>query len=290
MQITLQQMLTLDAVVSQGSIQAGAKALNKTHPSVITVLKKLEEALGFALFDRSGYRSVLTPEGQKFHQGAKKILVGMAELKNQALHLRGDEEGELNIVIGDITPLPAALAVLRQFSKTYPYTRLNLFFGNLFGPNETLLDGHADLMIHHLDKADARYEYRDFCKVRVVPVVAPGFLNIPIHNTLRYDDLTGYTQCIIRDTSTHSEKLNRFVLDDAPHLTVGDQNTKKEVIVQGMAWGHMPLFLVEDELKSGKLISIAGKSIKGITREIVIARLSTAKKGLMIDRLWHSFK
>jgi DNA-binding transcriptional LysR family regulator len=289
MNITLQQMQTLDAVVSHGSIQAGARHLNKTHPSVIAVLKKLEDELGFALFDRSGYRSVLTEEGKKFHQRVRQILGEMDELKNQVTHLRGREEGELNIVVGDITPLPEALAVLRTFSREHPYTRLNLFFGNLFGPNELLLDGDADLIVHHVDKADSRYEYRDFCKVQVVPVVAPGFLDFPVSRALRYADLENHTQCIIRDTSTHSEKLNRFVLDSAPHLTVGDQYTKKEVIVQGMGWGHMPLFLVEKELNSGKLISIAGKHIKGITREIVIARLSAPEKGIMAERLWQSF-
>ena len=68
MNITLQQMRALDAVVSQGSIQSGAKLLNKTHPSVITALKNLEEELGFPLFDRTGYRSVLTEEGKAFHK------------------------------------------------------------------------------------------------------------------------------------------------------------------------------------------------------------------------------
>lgn len=145
-------------------------------------------------------------------------------------------------------------------------------------------------MIHHLDKADSRYEYQDFCKVKVVPVVAPGFLSIPISASLRCADLETYAQCIIRDTSTHSEKLNRFVLDNAPHLTVGDQYTKKEVIQQGMARGHMPLFLVEESIKSGKLLPIAGKHVKGVTRELVIARLAAPKKGIMAERLWHSFK
>lgn len=289
MNLTLQQMQTLDAVVREGSIQAGARFLNKTHPSVITVLKKLEDELGFALFDRSGYRSVLTEEGKIFHKSVTRILEEIDGLKNQAMHLRGDEEAELNIVVGDITPLPDALAVLRKFSREHPHTRLNLYFGNLFGPNELLLDGKADLIVHHVDKADSRYEYRDFCKVQVVPVVAPGFLGIPPSSKLRYSDLKGYTQCIIRDTSTHSKKLNRFVLEDTPHLTVGDQYTKKEVIVQGMAWGHMPLFLIEEELKSGKLISILGKHMKGVTREIVIARLSAPKKGIVAERLWKSF-
>ena len=289
MNITLQQMLTLDAVVSQGSIQGGARHLSKTHPSVITALKKLEDELGFALFDRSGYRSVLTEEGKTFHKSVKRILGDIQELKNQVIYLKGSEEAELNIVVGDITPLPSALAVLRKFSRENPYTRLNLFFGNLFGPNERLLDAEADLIIHHVDKSDPRYEYRDFCKVPIVPVVAPGFLNIPISKKLRYDELKGYTQCIIRDTATHSKKLNRFIIEDAPHLTVGDQYTKKEVLLQGMAWGHMPLFLIQQELKSGDLISIEGGYIKGVVREIVIARLSENKKGVMAERLWQSF-
>lgn len=287
--ITLQQMSTLDAVVTQGSIQAGAKHLNKSHPSVIATLKKLEDSLGFPLFDRSGYRSVLTDKGKTFHAQVQRILNEMQALSAQASHLKGEAETALNIMIGDITPLPKALSVLRQFSMAYPYTRLNLFFGNLFGPNETLLDGAVDLMIHHLDKTDPRYEYRDLCKVSIVPVVAPGFLQIPVTQALRYDDLKLCTQCIIRDTATHSEKLTRFVLNDAPHITVGDQNTKKEVILQGMAWGHMPFFLIEKELKQGKLLSIEGKYIKGITREIVIARLSANEKGIMAEQLWQSF-
>ena len=282
-------MLTFDAVVSKGSIQAGAKHLSKTHPSVITALKKLEDELGFALFDRTGYRLVLTEAGRTFHKNVKRILADIQGLKNHAIHIKGNEEAELNIVIGDVAPLPNALAVLRRFAKENPYTRLNLFFGNLFGPNELLLDGVADLIIHHVDKSDPSYEYRDFFLVPIVPVVAPGFLNRTISKTLRYDELKGYTQCIIRDTSIHSNKLNRFIVDGAPHLTVGDQYTKKEVLLQGMAWGHMPLFLVDQELKRGELTSIEGDFIKGVVREIVIARLSQGKKGVMAQRLWLSF-
>lgn len=289
MNITLQQMRALDAVVSQGSIQSGAKLLNKTHPSVITALKNLEEELGFPLFDRTGYRSVLTEEGKAFHKNIKRILGDIKKLDDHAVHLKSQEEAELNVVIGDITPLPIVMHVLRQFSKGNPYTRLNLFFGNLSGPNELLFDAKADLIIHHIDKSDPRYEYRDFCKVTVSPVVARGFLNIPINNTIQYEDLRNYTQCLIRDTAIRSIQSNRFVIENAPHITTGDQYTKKEVIVQGMGWGHMPLFLVEKELKNGKLMSIAGRYIKSIEREIVIARLSEKIHGVMADRLWKSF-
>lgn len=289
MNITLQQMLTLDAVVNQGSVQAGARHLHKTHPSVITALKKLEDELGFALLDRSGYRSVLTEEGKAFHKSVRRILGDLQELKNQAKQLRLGEETELNIVLGDITPMTNALSVLRRFAEDYPHTRLNLFFENLYGPNEWLLDGNADLIVHHIDKSDPRYEYRDFCKVPVVPVVAPGFVPFPGSDKIRYTDMKGYTQCIIRDTAVRGGNKNYFVLDDSPHITVGDQYTKKEVILQRMAWGHMPLFLIENELKSGELISLEGKHIKGNTLDIVVARLGTGEKGLMAERLWQFF-
>jgi len=52
--------------------------------------------------------------------------------------------------------------VLHQLAKDNPQTRLNLFFGNLSGPNEFLFEEKADLIIHHIEKADPRYEYRDF--------------------------------------------------------------------------------------------------------------------------------
>lgn len=289
MNITLQQMRTLDAVVSQGSIQNGARHLNKTHPSVISALKNLEDELGFSLFDRSGYRSVLTDKGKAFHKHVMRILGDIRKLDEQALHLKDSEEAELNVVIGDITPLPVVMKVLRQFARENPHTRLNLFFGNLYGPNELLFDGKADLIIHHIDISDPRYEYRDFCKVTIMPVVAPGFLNFPVSKKIRFEELRDYTQCLIRDTSTHTKTPNRFVVENALHITVGDQYTKKEVIVQGMGWGHMPLFLIEKELKRGELISIDGSYIKHINREIVIARLSEKIKGVVADRLWQSF-
>jgi len=68
MNITLHQIKAFVAVIEQGSIQAAAARLCKTHPSIVTSLKKLEMELGFSLFDRSGYRSVSTEQGKVFYQ------------------------------------------------------------------------------------------------------------------------------------------------------------------------------------------------------------------------------
>jgi hypothetical protein len=43
-----------------------------------------------------------------------------------------------------------------------------------------LFDGKADLIIHHIDKRDTRFEFIDLFGVQVVPAVAPGFLPFPV--------------------------------------------------------------------------------------------------------------
>ncbi len=289
MSITLQQLLTLDAVVKRGSFQGGADFLNKTHPSVITALRKLEDELGFSLFDRSGYRTVLTEQGRLFYERSRRLLGELEELEVHANSLKKGEAAELNIIIGDVTPLTDTLKIMRAFGKRYPNARLNLFFENLSGPNERLLANEVDLIIHYVDKADPRYDYREYCQVPVVPVAAAGFLGFPVTKTLSYVDLKNYTQCIIRDTARSNNNKSYFIVPEAPHITVGDQYTKKEIIMQGMAWGHMPLFLIQDELKSGQLIPLKGDYMKGVTIDIVIARQSGREHGPLAEYLWQMF-
>jgi len=62
---------------------------------------------------------------------------------------------------------------------------------------------------------------------------------------------------------------------------------KKEFIVQGMGWGHMPTFLIGEEVNDGRLLSIAGRHLRGGTGEIVAARRIDRPHGPVANRLWH---
>lgn len=55
-------------------------------------------------------------------------------------------------------------------------------------------------------------------------------------------------QCVIRDSAANPQSRNYFVLEGARTCTLSDQMMKKEVIVPGLGWGHMPDYLVADEL------------------------------------------
>jgi DNA-binding transcriptional LysR family regulator len=284
--ITLHQLLCFDAVVQEGSFQAAALKLRRTHPTVFTAVKNLEAQLKLELFDRGGYRVVLTEAGRSFHERARVLLAELGALKIHAAQLAMHEESELSVVIGDLCPMPEVLSLLRRFFVDCPATRLHLHFEALAGPWERLFDGEADLIIHHIDKADPRLEFIELLEVTLLPVVAPGFLDFPITDTITFERMRHHVQCIIRDTAHHTPQRDYYVIEGARSWTVSDQLMKKELIVQAMGWGHMPTFLIEEELRDGRLLSIAGKHLRGGKGDLVAARRRDTPHGVVAGRLW----
>ncbi|HVK98649.1 MAG TPA: LysR family transcriptional regulator [Dongiaceae bacterium] len=284
---TLHDMQCFDAVVRHGGFQAAATVLHRSHPSVFAAVAKLEQQLGISLLDRSGYRVQLTAEGRSFHQRMQPLLREADNLRSHAAQLAMGEESDLTVVVGDICPRPQMLSLLSRFFADCPGTRLHLYCESVTGPVERLFDDKADLILHTVDKNDHRLEWIDLIKVPFVPVVAKGFLSFPISRTIRPEQLRDHTQCVMRDSARHPPASSHFVIEGAHQCTVADQLIKKEIILQGLAWGHMPRFLVERELRKGQLLSIAGKYLPGSVETLVAARRLDRPHGPIANRLWH---
>lgn len=290
MHISMRQLFTLDAIVNKGSFKAAAEVLHRSHPSILAAMKKLEEELGFDVFDRSGYRVVLTRRGSEFYKASQPVLEEYLHLNHKISILQSGSEQQINIAVGDVTPAALVAAELRKFSESYPDIRLNLHSENLMGPQERLFDDEADIIIHHVDQFDARLEVVPLGVVSIVPVAAPGYLQFRITDEMTYDSLKDYAQCIIRCTATHSQSRDYFVIHGSPGLTVDNQLSKKHIIMSGMAWGHMPEYLVRMELESGALVSIAGKHIKENRLDIVAARRADKPHGATAQAFWELLK
>lgn len=283
---TLHDLQCFDAVVKAGGFQAAAQVMNRSHPAVFAAVAKLERQLGFVLLERGGYRVQLTAAGRSFHRRSQALLRELESLHAHTAQLAMGAESELRVVIGDMCPLPQTLRLLGRFFAQHPATRLHLHFEAVTGPWERLFNDGADLIFHHVDKHDARIEWVDLCPVPFVPVAAPGFLPFRASRSIRPEQLRELTQCIMRDTAQTPEPRDYFVVEGAPQCTVADQLMKKEVILQGMAWGHLPRFLIEKELHDGSLTSLAGRYLTGSVEELVAARRHDRPHGPVANQLW----
>ena len=283
---TLHELQCFDAVVRGGSFQAAAELLHRSHPAVFAAVAKLEGQLGLGLLDRTAYRVRLTPAGEAFHRKAVSLLREADELRTQARQLATGEEAELRVVLGDLCPLPQVLKLLGRFFAEHPHTRLHLQFESVTGPWERLLEGGADLIVHRAPEHDARMEAIGLGRVALVPVVAPGFLPFPITGSITARQLKGSMQCVVRDSARLAPPLGHYLVEGAPQCSVPDQLMKKELILHGLAWGHLPRFLIESELRERRLLPITGKHFPGVVEELCAVRRMDMPHGPIAERLW----
>jgi DNA-binding transcriptional LysR family regulator len=283
---TLHDLQCFDAVVAAGGFQAAAQLLNRSHPAVFAAVARLERQLGFSLLDRGGYRVELTPAGQSFHRRAQGLLRELGGLRDHAAHLAAGEESELRVVIGDFCPRSTVLERLARFFAGEPQTHLRLYFESVSGPLERLLDDEAELILHRVDKADPRLEWIDLGEVAFVPVIAPALLPAAPVGGIGPEHLRHLTQCVMRDSARHSPPVEFFTLDGVPQCTVPDQAMKQELILHGLAWGHLPRHLVEKELAEGRLLDLSNAQLPGRRDDLVAARRRDRSHGPVAQRLW----
>ena len=81
------------AVVDHRSVTAAAGAMGVTQPAVSTQIARLEEMIGFALFERSGGRLKPTSEGMLFYAEAMRVLGEFDRLQTTTVQIREGQAG-----------------------------------------------------------------------------------------------------------------------------------------------------------------------------------------------------
>jgi DNA-binding transcriptional LysR family regulator len=70
--------------------------------------------------------------------------------------------------------------------------------------------------------------------------------------------------------------------DDSPRTA----DTSPPAPLQGMGWGHMPKYLIDQDIHDKRLLSITGRHLKGGQVDVVAARRREAPHGPIANRLW----
>lgn len=273
--MTLQQLRYFDAVVSQGSFHAAAAKLHRSHPTVCAAVSSLEQQLGFALLDRKGYRVGLTQAGKSFHERVQQVLQGADGLQRFAQFIARGERTELRIVLDDCCLAKPVLAMLVRFFRAYKITPPQLHLDSSPQPLECLQQGAAELLFHAGNASDVRFEHVRWESIEMLPVAAPGFTS---------NAGNGELQCVVGNSLDHYERLPASL--DARRLVVSNHHLKREAILQRMAWGYLPSLAVADDLRSGRLVSLAGSHFRAAAVQVWAARARAQIHDSLVEQLW----
>ena len=105
------------SVVETGSFSAAARVHYLSQSAISQQITKLESELGFLLFDRSGYRPVLTHSGEHFYKGIKKLMEDYNELEEESRYIDHDEHKELSIGITSSFERKQVLPIIMKYKE-----------------------------------------------------------------------------------------------------------------------------------------------------------------------------
>jgi len=202
----LEYILAVDKLRHFGK---AAERCHVTQPTLSMQIQKVEEEIGFPIFDRLKKPIVATPKGVRFLEQAKALIREHQKLMDLSRQQGAELSGEFRLgVIPTVAPYLLPLFI-EDFSKNHP--KVQLFIDEL--KTETIVE------LLHEDKLDAGLLATPLHEtgLREKPICyEPFFLYVskdhPLHarKRIREDDLNGDEMWLLGDGHCFRNQVVRF--------------------------------------------------------------------------------
>ncbi|HJW33446.1 MAG TPA: LysR family transcriptional regulator [Holophagaceae bacterium] len=253
MQWDLDALRALDAVVREGGFAKAAERLNKAQSAVSYQVRKLEQALGVPLLDRTAYRATLTPAGEAILAEARRLLTQAEQVEGLARQFAEGWEPRLGLVIDGILPLTPIMTALKQLADEQVPTRVQVKVEFLFGVQYRFDKEAADLMLVKDFQRGAYLQAQPLPEVECVLCVAPGHA-LAGQIRVGLSELQRHVELSVQDSSDRGDDRHMFGGERVFYLS--GFIVKKQALLMGLGFGWMPRYLVDRELAEGRLLEV----------------------------------
>ncbi len=211
--MNLHQIRYFLAITETGSFTKGAERSNVSQPTLSAAIKKLEEELGAALFDRGRRRAELTPAGIRFHDRARTIV---HEYNAAKADFREADPGH-HVRLGALRGLGGVglARLLADFAKAHGEVSLELLDGTRDELSAWLRRDRIDVAITELpdnaaaEDADAGRRSVPLFRERLHLAVAERH-RLASRASVRLADLSGEPFILRRHCEIHNAARRQF--------------------------------------------------------------------------------
>jgi len=260
----LSQLEVFLAVARERRFSRAADKLFRTQSAVSQTIRRLEDELGEALFDRSSREGVLTDAGKVLHEYAEKLINLRSEAAESLAELRELQKGKLVIAANEFTVL-YLLPVLAEFRRLHPMIRITVerALGSRI-PDDVLQYSAEFGVLSYAPQEPSLQSIVVFLDELVF--VVPG--NHPLasakHVSIRQLGAESFVAHIV--SSPYREKViqlfNRHKTPLHMDLELPTLQAIKQYVAAGNGVALIPEISVETELARGELVRIPVREIQ----------------------------
>jgi DNA-binding transcriptional LysR family regulator len=240
-------------IAETGSLSAAARSLRVSQPSVSRRLKQLESLLAVQLIRRTTHKLTLTNAGRQFLEDARSIL---AEWDNAAEILKS-ERNELKGPIRIATPVGLGQTLLAKiasrFLRRHPAVSIDW---RLTDEPVDMVAGGYDLWIRAGPVEEPSLIVKELWQIRRTVVAAAEAP--PAASPRELESRTAVLQItyVGRETTLRGPKKQTRALKLSPAFITDNLNAAIVAVREGVGYGILPVWAVQEDLKSGQLIEL----------------------------------
>ncbi|MEL6441678.1 MAG: LysR family transcriptional regulator [Cyanobacteria bacterium J06621_8] len=237
-------------IAELGGVTAAAYDLSLSPASASARLVKLEEIVGFRLFNRTTRAVSLTTDGELFLPFAQQTLETLETGLNA---VRGKEEsvqGVLRMTMPGSFGRMYIIPLLAEFQSRYPQVKLDL---RLSDEVLDVIEGAYDLIIRNASLEDSGLIVRKLAADRRILVASPAYLEqhgIPTTP----DDIATHRCVTLGETRWKFE--DGKIIGVSFSNTVNDGEAMRKMLEQGMGIGMKSVWNASESLKSRLLVEV----------------------------------
>ena len=260
--MTIIQLETFLCIEKNGSFSGAAAELGYAQSTVTMQMKQLEDELGCLLFDRLGKKVVLTDEGHRLLEYARKMLQLEREIK-LSVPEGEDPAGILRLGVSESLCYNRLPGLLMRYKKAYPKVSIRIVFITHDSFPAMLRNGELDLVYTLnplMESDDLKLLYRQSETLGMY--VSPGH-ELTLKKTVREKDLAGRSllltshNCSFRAMLVAALNKQNVIPDIALETT--NKTILKQFAQNGLGVAFIPDMVAEEERKKGTLIRLSWK-------------------------------
>lgn len=250
---TLDQWITLQAVVDCGGFAQAAEVLHRTQSAISYTISKLEQTLEIEIFSLEKRRAVLTPKGEMLLALSRELTNKAILLETKAKLLNSKCNIKIKLVIDTLYHTDNLLDNVANFIKRHKDYDIDIIKQNISKSDVFALKDY-DILItdQHVETLNPIF----LETVESVIVTSPDHILQSIEESNLLDYLSKYTKVVLDPSLEDTVK-------SAQTISAASLETVIKLVENGTGYTWLPKNLIKNQLNNHSLkqLKIANKNI-----------------------------